>query len=264
MLGHAVPWTDRLPTLAYFLCACLPFHFGPGLPAFDSGVLPRDSGVFLSTIKHPYFRTLLVLIPPSPLDLLNSILVPKRFHIAISTLLCRVALPFPSQPSRRQGSTLLPAPHSLWPQARSYTTSIFGSVLNHIYGLLRFSLPYPWQGILFGRGPPLNFNFFFQSCDSRYYCGAANAEHPLIPSFLWPCPFSICVAFLCPRELVHSVSNGPLFFFAQSIIVRVKRPRDNDGFAFRPLYRRPFLSFLGSPRANTCYRTEAGGCSRLF
>ena len=217
----------------------------------------------LSTIKHPYFRTLPVLVPPSPLDLLNSILVPKRFHIAISTLLCRVALPFPSQPSRRQGSTLLPAPHSLWPQARSCTTSIFGSVLNHIYGLLRFSLPYPWQGILFDRGPPLNL-IFFQSRDSRYYCGAANADHPLIPSFLWPCPFSICVAFLCPRELVHSVSNGPLFFFAQSIIVRVKRPRDNDGFAFRPLYRRPFLSFLGSPRANTCYRTEAGGCSRLF
>ena len=49
---------------------------------------------------------------------MNSIMASKRFRIAISTLLRRVALPFPSRPSRRkEHAAPRPAQLVVWPQA---------------------------------------------------------------------------------------------------------------------------------------------------
>ena len=84
-------WTERKCRHSLAFCVCLPFHFGPGLPAFDSGVFPRHSGVFRSI----NYQTSHIFAPFWPFSLgpiLNSFLV---VSISRSPLYCAGWLFFP-------------------------------------------------------------------------------------------------------------------------------------------------------------------------
>jgi hypothetical protein len=158
-----VPWTERVPTLACFLCVCLPFHFGPGLPAFDSGVFPRDSGVFrsinyqTSISSHPSGPCPTFSLGPVPV--LNNILL---VSISRSPLYCAgwLFFPFLHTAFTAARSHAIPAPHSLWPQARPAPLRSSG-----LFCTVYCAFPCPILDRAFSlvqanRGPPFYLIFF--------------------------------------------------------------------------------------------------------